>query len=394
MAPLRRPIFCPGKTRPSIYRMPRAKLSDSDLDPTIPITLTGQDVKKTFRTFPSPPLEQLPDTVLLLTNRNYSNIFNKLSDALNGNGIRAIFNHVPSNMSRDEISRTLALFYEPGSVGFYSFGLNIDIPEGMPWGIVRGSSFYRLDNLMMEKEGLYRQQLYRQQGQLYRQQGFRTTFNFSKLKKTNQYFDGLTPLVLCGTEDLLDINPCSVFLGQPQCFNNDFIENKNPDSIGHVSTSRYRDTRKGTNLISSAFRKINFIPANVRGIKKEPFADIMNFMRNTGMMVSTMTSWDSGIGYTTLESAANSCLVMSRNPKQAHYISSKVVDVRTPDDLVDKARFYYDNPDEFQAKRREQYDWFDSHFSYSAITERLLYIIQDVIDSGWEIKKRPRLRRI
>jgi len=211
-----------------------------------------------------------------------------------------------------------------------------------------------------------------------------TNLNLSKIQKMNEYFDSGTPLVMCGTECLLDINPKSVFLGQPQKFLA-YNPDKKPDSIGHIATSNQSDIHKGTNKIAQAFDKIDFIPAEIIGRKKVPHDQCMSFMDRMGMFVATMTDFNSGIGYTTLEAASRSCLVMSKTPIQSRKIKSKVLHVRNPDILISMTRHFVNNPDIYEKTRREQYDWFVNNFSYNAIANRFRKLVTDAIDEGWSV---------
>ena len=107
---------------------------------------------------------------------------------------------------------------------------------------------------------------------------------------------------------------------------------------------------------------------------------MLKWLNNTGMIVNTYTSWDSGTGRTTLEACNHSCLGMAKNSEFAEKLNSPIVNLLSPDAIVDKARYYHDNPDEFEALRRTQYDWAKRNFSMNAVAERFRMILQETIN--------------
>ena len=118
--------------------------------------------------------------------------------------------------------------------------------------------------------------------------------------------------------------------------------------------------------------------------KKLPHDECMNFIESLGMLVCTMTTWDYGMGYVGLEAMSKSILAISKNSIYAKDIKSEVVDVKSPNDLIRTAKECMDNPDEYHAKRRCQWEWGKEHFTDEAIGNRFKEIIQDAIDNGWQ----------
>jgi len=346
-----------------------------------------------LKTFKSPRLKEFPDRVIFITDKNYADIGNKMTNCLKEGGINARFINAPHWTMDDpyiqecfnlDHSKILAIFYDPGNTMGETryFNKSVGIPTDVPWGLLRGSSYYRIKNLELEAQAIGMMRIGKKK--IWNPNSPKSS-KFTKMKRANKYFDSLTPLVMCGTECLLPINPKSVFLGQPQPFTMRFNTKKEPNMIGHITAaSTYRSVKKGTGRITSAFNKIDFMETQIIGCPRVPKSKCESLLKNAGMIVITMTTWDSGLGYVGLESLESSCLTMSSLPKSSQLINSPIVHVGKPKDLVEKARFYHDEIDEFHRVRKIQHDWGKKHFSYKAIAARFREIVQNAIDNKWE----------
>jgi hypothetical protein len=199
---------------------------------------------------------------------------------------------------------------------------------------------------------------------------------------------------MVGTEDLLSINPRSMFLGQPQIFPS-FIKKKPLKMIGHITTpSPLRNIKKGTHLIRQGFNKIDFLETKIIGYPRVKHDVCIDLLTKAGIGVATMTDWDYGMGYVGLESLAYSCLTMSKNSVHAKAIKSPIIDVRKPNDIINKAKYYHDNPSEYEHVRHQQYLWAEQNFSHRAISRRFRDIIQFIIDNNWKATATNKFRRL
>jgi len=256
------------------------------------------------------------------------------------------------------------MYYDPGNIDGrdWCFTSKVNPSPDIPWGVYRGGSLYRVDNLEIREKK-----------------------NLDIVRYMNKRFDDRATVVMCGTQCLMGINKFSAFLGYPMDFP-EYIEGKKPGSIGHVTTGvdgvtpdRVREIMKGSCTIKREFNKINFMRTSIVGKPHIPKPQMMKWLNNTGMVVNTYTSWDSGFGRGSLEGCAHSCLGMSKNSEFAEKINSPIVNLLSSDDIVDKARYYHDNPDEFEVVRRRQYDWAKRNFSMNAVAERFRMILEATI---------------
>lgn len=341
--------------------------------------------------YPSPPLTDFPERVIIITDKNYAQVCSKLAEALSSNGIEAGFIDATRNTMNSPIvkklfegnhSRMLAIYYDPVDMRKNVFTQKINSPKDMPWGLYHGSSYYRVDNMILEHNLAIRR---KNKKKAIKSKPYHKPNRLNWLKTMNRYYDSLTPLVMCGTECLLSINPRSVWLGQPQRFDKPFDTKKKPNMVGHITTpSINRHVKKGTGHIQQAFDKVRFIPTQIVGYPKVPHHICKELLTKAGFFVMTMTEYDSGLGYAGLEALSHSCLLMSKNSKNAKLIQSPVINVRTPRHIINKLKYYVDNPDEYQHTRKQQFIWAKTNFSYPGIADRFRRIINATIDSNWK----------
>ena len=364
------------------------------------LRLNSKDSQKSKFATHSPPLRRFPERVLIITDKNFASVCTHLVNALKSGGMDARYIDALKMKDTDayvkdcfniDHSKILAIFYDPTEECFTK---NIQLPMGVPWGLYRGSLFYRVDNLLLI-ERKKRSDAMRGKGGMY---GIMPSSNKTKnLKRTNATYDSLTPLVMCGTECLLNINPeKSVFLGQAYNFDKEFNPNKLPDSIGHLTVSQEsvtsRNIRKGTDKIALGFKNLS-IKHEILGWPHISNERAKSFMNEMGFFVMTMTTWDSGLGYAGLEAISNSCLVMSKLPETSKLINSPLVHVQDPEDLIEKVNIYSHDVNAFNNVRRMQYDWAKKNFSYEGIAKRFRAIVEDCIKNGWH-KADPKFRRL
>jgi hypothetical protein len=391
----RKHTFIKNKLRPRLYR------------------------KKDIKPVRSPPLKAFPEKIIIITDKNYSNVCGKLEEALNGKGMNAVYiNARKSGMNdpavieafKGDHSGMLVLYYDPGdtkgTIRYYT--PNINAPPDIPWGLLRGSSYYRVDNLAMECSrkpvpgNAYGKTVIKKvNGRIYKTANRKTTYkktvpyNIAGIRKMNEFFDSLTPLVLIGTECLLTKNPRSMFLGQAQRFDDDFKEDKPLKKVGHItSSSPINNLKKGTNLIRDAFNKIDFIDTGIIGKPKVEHEECMRFFDEIGISVLSMTRFDSGLGYTGLESLSKSCLCISKNSVNAPMIGSPVVNAGSPKELIERVSYFHDNPEEYERVRRYQHDWGRKNFSYEAVADRFREILKYTIDHRWVVNEKNPFRTV
>jgi len=270
----------------------------------------------------SEPLTCFPDKVVLISDKKWgTDVFLELSKAFNRNGIktyvidakkyRSKTPYVKSVLSGDP-KKTFIMYYDPGNIDGrdWCFTSKVNPSPDIPWGVYRGGSLYRVDNLEIREKK-----------------------NLDIVRYMNKRFDDRATVVMCGTECLMGINKFSVFLGYPMDFPK-YIEGKKPGSIGHVTTGvdgvtpdRVREIMKGSCTIKREFNKINFMRTSIVGKPHIPKPQMMKWLNNTGMVVNTYTSWDSGFGRGSLEGCAHSCLGMSKNSEFAEKINSPIVNL-------------------------------------------------------------------
>lgn len=353
-------------------------------------------------------LTAFPERVILITDKNYANICGKMQNCLTNDGIDVRSINARQMTMNDpyviecfdgDHSKMLVIYYEPGNMKGETrfFTPNINAPPEIPWGLLRGSSQYRVDNLKMQSG---QSNIVKKNGHIYKRftkAGSPPTrrHNIGKLRTMNKFFDSSTPLVLVGTECLLTKNPRSMFLGQPQDFSMEYIKDKSLLKVGHITTSSpHRDIKKGTNNIAKAFKQMDFIDTAIIGNPKIAHSDCMAFLDNIGISVSTMTDFDSGTGYTTLEALSRSCLCMSKNSENAYMINSPIIDVRNEQDIIDRVKMFMDDPAGYEKTRRKQYEWGRDNFSYKAIANRFERIIQYLIKNGWRARENNPFREL
>jgi hypothetical protein len=126
-----------------------------------------------------------------------------------------------------------------------------------------------------------------------------------------------------------------------------------------------------------------FMATSIIGTKHVDNTKCLEYLRGLGISVTTMTQWDYGLGYVGLESLATSCLTIAKNSMYAPYSKSEIVNVMNPMELIQVAKYFKDNPDEYQKTRRKQYNWGTTHFTYEAIANRFKHIILDATKNGW-----------
>jgi len=375
-----------SKPRRSAYRVK----SNDDFTFDAPVFDEG-------KTYVSPPLDDIPERVLIVDDKGFAGATAKFADAFRLAGIEVIhINAKRCTMTDSTVvkafdydhGRMLVLYYDPGDTWCRTdvFTPNVNSPPDVPFGIIRGSSFYRVDNFRIAHGHQKAVPRTGRTNMLPPRPSCK--FNFGKMERMNRFFDELTPLILVGTEDLMRKYDKSMFLGQPQLFE-PFDEGKAPDSIIHISSPSFdRDIKKGTAGITKAFDKIKFMKTKTIGVTRVPHIRCMKELRRAGMCVHTLTNWDYGMGYVGLESCATSCLGMSRCSGFAPKIRSEIVNVRTPMDIVNKAYYFHNNVDEYHAKRKRQYDWASGLFSYEAVANRFMSIVGDVVAAGWKFPGR------
>jgi len=187
----------------------------------------------------SKPLEEFPQRIVLITDKNYASIFNKWQKALQTIGIDTVYIDARRRFINDkfvqdafkiEPSQLLALYYDPGdrTGNVRMFTRKINTTPDIPWGLIRGSSLYRVSNIKLETAALQRMNRYSNPTKSYASKPHIPAY--SRITHMNRTFDNKTPLVLCGTECLLGINPQSMFIGQPQEFRESFDTNKKPNN--------------------------------------------------------------------------------------------------------------------------------------------------------------------
>lgn len=368
-------------------------------------------------TYKSPPLTEFPKRVVIITDKNFAGVCSKLQQAFSTipgmDDCRYIHarSHGCEEAARNAFSgldhsRILCLYYDPGDVQgcINKFTDRINSPRDIPWGLIRGSSFYRVTNLQnistpgrtnVKKNGKFRKIVGKQgKGPVKKA----LTVNHGRMREMNEHFDSLTPLIMCGTEDLLGVNWHNCYLGQPQEFLA-YIPDKTPALVGHVTTpARGNDYKKGTGLIRNVFTRVGQdfpeVETRIIGNPSVTHARCLKFLEQIGISVLTMTSWDYGMGYVGLESLSRSCLCVSRPSKFSHHIRSRVQPASTADELWKTIKFYNNNPEQFEQVRQEQYLWALKHFTPRAIGKRFQYILNTIINDGWRHAVRPGLREL
>lgn len=369
--------FYPPKEKRKAAWLPPGKPKKTQPAPEAPPPKTLRSPPK--KVYPSPPLTDFPERIIIITDKNYAQVCSKLAEALSIEGIDAGFidakhetmdSPIVKKLFQGDHSRMLAIYYDPVDGRRNVFTQKINSPNDMPWALYRGSSYYRVDNLVMEDR-------------ITKPDAPENRLEWLRLM--NEYYDSLTPLIMCGTECLLSINPRSVWLGQPQRFDRPFNIKKKPDTAGHITTpSLSRDIKKGTGRIRKAFDKIDFIPTQIIGYPRVSHDECEEFLDKLGFFIIAMMKYDGGLGYTGLEALDHSCLVISKNSKNAKLIQSPIIDAKTPGQLIKKLKYYVDNPDEYHHTRKQQFMWARTNFSYHGIASRLKRIINAAIDNNWK----------
>lgn len=203
------------------------------------------------------------------------------------------------------------------------------------------------------------------------------------LAKRRDYFNSLTPLRLCATEDLVNIGKGSKFVGQPFPFP-ETIPNKpsNGHYIIHIPTKENKtNLYKGTYKIKEAFNKLKLKSEIVKFGTSH--IDIMKKLKDATIYVMTMTDWPSGTGYTGIEAMASGCLVFSKTPNPKS--NTGIIDVRNPDDLVTKITTYDMLPRTFyESERERQFNWAKNTFSNEAVAQNIYNEIKLVVERGWK----------
>jgi len=366
----------PGRTKPK-------------RTPPPPTIIRKGKTKSPNKVEESPPLTEFPDRIIIISDKNFAHIGDKLENCFSYLGTDNYFINANTHTMESEYvidafdcdhARALVIYYDPGNVKGKTnhFTSTVNAPADIPWCLFRGSSIYRVDNLKYEYGNPHIAKQRKKRPLYIKKVG--PKINFGKMREMNAYFDSLTPLIMVGTEDLLAVNQNSVFLGQPQNFNEPFVEDKPCDTIGHISTPwGNANTKKGTNIIKKAFNEIKFMDTAIIGRKRIPHEKCLSFLDGIGISVCTMTTWDYGMGYVGLESISKSCLTMSKRSRFSTEIRSPIINVSTPAEVIKKARFYHRNRDEFDSKRRQQYEWASKHFKPEAVAERFKQILDTTI---------------
>ena len=362
----------------------------------------------------SPPLAGLPNRIVIVSDKNFAGVCTKYERAFNTiPGVDCVYvsarapdaearaRQAISGMAHDKI---LILYYDPGDVQGHThqFTERVNMPSDISWGLIRGSSFYRVENLQtitkpgitnVKKHGKYRKIVTNKNNKGPVKKAL--TVNHERMHAMNEFFDSKTPVILCGTEDLLGINRHSCYLGQPQEFL-PYIPNKSPSTVVHITTpARGRDYKKGTGIIKNVFHLLsdNYpdLGLSIVGHPAIPHDECMNILARTGMSVLTMTSWDYGLGYVGLESLSRSCLCLGRLSKYSSFIRSPVVNTPTQAELIRQIKRYYRSPDLFEQARYKQYMWAFKHFNPEAVGRRLENILDTIINDGWRSETRQKL---
>ena len=115
-----------------------------------------------------------------------------------------------------------------------------------------------------------------------------------------------------------------------------------------------------------------------------PNQEVISKLKEATMYVMTMTDWDSGTGYGGIEALSRGCLVFSKKPKNTA-IETPIIHVENSVELVQKVTYYDTHRDEYEAKRKEQYEWAKNTYDLPNVSIAVKNEIKRVIDGGWKI---------
>jgi hypothetical protein len=332
----------------------------------------------------------MPRRIILVDEHNWASVGTKLARALGSHfdvrHIRLKHRHFPISKRKsipastsDEVreafnapKESLIIFIEPGSLSprqkpfahyLHPKIMGVARPD-IPFGLFWCGTIYRLTNFFMKAR--------------------LSPYYKRYLVKRRTWLNTRTPLRFCATEDLETIDIGSTFVGQPFGFPDTMPGKPERHRILHVPTSpKKTDFTKGTARIRTAFQSINKImPAEVVAWGTANHTVIAKMKQST-MYVMTMTSWDSGTGYTGIEALANGCLVFSKKPTNTK-IPTPIINVNNEADLIRQVKKYAGDRNLYEKKRKEQFEWAKLTFGFKQVGLAVKKDIARIIDKGWK----------
>lgn len=188
------------------------------------------------------------------------------------------------------------------------------------------------------------------------------------LKLRREFYNSLTDNIWVATEDLVLVDKKGTYIGQPYPFPKAPCSMKNKDRIVlHISS---KNDYKGTGRIEKAFSMLEGqIDSTI--LSEVSHEKALEHLNKSIIYVMTMTDWASGTGYTGIEAMANGCLVMSKTPDKLTKIHTPIVYVDDEKELVDKIKWFIDNPRQLNQVRLYQFKWAREWFSNEAFAHRI-----------------------
>jgi len=327
----------------------------------------------------------MPDTIIIVDPHNFAGVGEKMVKALRLKFQVEYFStrEMIEDKQRERIvlhnpQKTFSIFIEPGNFEympdklFEEYFLSTKVLSEIPFGLLWIGSIYRVSNFAEHYKI--------------------SSLHRKYMEKRRNYFNSLTSLKFCVTEDLLAIDESVVFLGQPLDFPSSIPQKNIPNHyICHIPTAPYKTNYyKGTDKIRKAFEMLH--KENMKNVKSEIIdyksdysnhSEILRKLTSATIFVHAIPGFPYGLGYSAIEALSKGCLVLSRMPM---ILDTPIIHIENEIDLAKKITFFVNNPDKFEILRRRQFQWAYDTYSNEAIANRFCSFLEDNIKNTWKKK--------